>query len=556
METLNSENIQAVQLISLLIKKLRYSKLKHSTLKALDKELTSLAQYLTINKNQALVFSIIFGLQMDDTHNLEMTDVSCYLGVNFIELMAYKADVDVLIARGFIRTKGLNVNAAVPFKDLILSIDNEIISAIFTNSKIVEPQPEPEMDIWGFVRKTSDYIDLRSSEVIGVNELLRLVEKLELANAKLTMVRELALLNIDIEDRVLFYEMCDDFLRNGKTGLNSTLNNMYERIDMRCRKMRELQNQNNKLISYDLIRIKEEHFISESELELTEKGQNLFMAENASLYMKKANNELIAADKVASKLLFFDEKLDQQVRFFQDSLRNDNFVNMQDRLVQMALPKGISAIFYGAPGTGKTETAYQLAKATGRDIMHVDISQSKSMWFGESEKRIKEIFTRYATLCKSCELKPILLFNEADALFAKRKDGNASNLAQTENAIQNIILEEMEKLEGILIATTNLNQNLDAAFERRFLFKVKFEIPSPVAKQKIWQNKLPWLEESLAQRLATEFSFSGGEIDNVVRKIAMEEVLTGTKPEGEQIVQFCSNEKFSNNDSRRSLGFR
>ena len=68
-----------------------------------------------------------------------------------------------------------------------------------------------------------------------------------------------------------------------------------------------------------------------------------------------------------------------------------------------------------------------------------------------------------------CKVKPILLFNEADAVFSKRKDVNNGNVAQTENAIQNIILEEMENLDGILIATTNLADNLDGAFERRFV---------------------------------------------------------------------------------------
>ena len=91
------------------------------------------------------------------------------------------------------------------------------------------------------------------------------------------------------------------------------------------------------------------------------------------------------------------------------------------------------------------------------------------MWYGESEKIVKGIFTRYKRMCKRSSVKPILLFNEADAILSKRHnmDGGRST-DQTENTIQNIILEEMEKLDGILIATTNLADNLDKAFERRF----------------------------------------------------------------------------------------
>ena len=113
---------------------------------------------------------------------------------------------------------------------------------------------------------------------------------------------------------------------------------------------------------------------------------------------------------------------------------------------------------------------------------------------------------------------PILLFNECDAFFSKRKDVNSSNTAQVENSIQNIILEEMENLNGILIATTNLVDNLDPAFERRFLFKIHFENPSVEAKKAIWRYKLPWLTPDKASQLAESYNLSGGEIDNIVRK--------------------------------------
>ena len=186
-----------------------------------------------------------------------------------------------------------------------------------------------------------------------------------------------------------------------------------------------------------------------------------------------------------------------------------------------------SVLLYGPSGTGKTESVMQIAKETGRAIYHVDISSTKSCWFGESEKLIKEVFKKYEDLCEHSEKRPILLFNEADGIFSKRKNSDSSNVAQTENTIQNIILEEMERLEGILIATTNMADNLDGAFERRFLFKIKFEKPVLEARKSIWTSKMPTLTEDAAQELAAAFSFSGGEIDNVVRKATIKEVLDG-----------------------------
>ncbi len=120
--------------------------------------------------------------------------------------------------------------------------------------------------------------------------------------------------------------------------------------------------------------------------------------------------------------------------------------------------------------------------------------------------------------------------------------------------MQNILLENMEKFEGILIATTNLADNLDAAFERRFLFKIKFDNPTVEAKTAIWKSKLEWLPENQAQQLANEYNFSGGEIDNVVRKATMEEILTGSKVTIDRLEELCSTEKLNNTASHR-MGF-
>lgn len=180
-------------------------------------------------------------------------------------------------------------------------------------------------------------------------------------------------------------------------------------------------------------------------------------------------------------------------------------------------------------------------------------------WFGESEKLIKKIFTSYKHECEAAEKKgvpmPILLFNEADALIAKRKDSSAGNCAQTENAIQNIILEELENLKGIFIATTNLASNMDSAFERRFLFKIKFENPSTEAKTSIWMNKLSWLDKNSAIDFAQAYDFSGGQIDNIVRKIALDEVISGERPAISEIHEMCRCEKLENTNGLKRVGF-
>jgi SpoVK/Ycf46/Vps4 family AAA+-type ATPase len=216
---------------------------------------------------------------------------------------------------------------------------------------------------------------------------------------------------------------------------------------------------------------------------------------------------------------------------------------------------GFTCLFYGAPGTGKTETVLQLARKTGRDIMQVNISQIKSCWVGESEKNIKGVFDNYRELVKKSEVTPILLFNEADAIINKRMEGAQSAVNKMENSIQNIILQEMESLDGILIATTNLAGNMDKAFERRFLYKIKFEKPTLEARMSIWHTMMPTLEESVTRTLAAKYDFSGGQIENIARHYAINNILHGqTGNTIEALSTYCDNERLETKENRK-IGF-
>ena len=100
------------------------------------------------------------------------------------------------------------------------------------------------------------------------------------------------------------------------------------------------------------------------------------------------------------------------------------------------------------------ETVLQIARKTGRDLIQVNISDIKSMWVGESEKNIKGIFDDYRKMVKQSAKTPILLFNEADAIIGKRMVGAEKAVDKLENNIQNIILQEIEQLDGILLTLT------------------------------------------------------------------------------------------------------
>jgi SpoVK/Ycf46/Vps4 family AAA+-type ATPase len=272
------------------------------------------------------------------------------------------------------------------------------------------------------------------------------------------------------------------------------------------------------------------------------------------LETERLPEDLTAPNKIVSKELYFNEKVQSQIDSLTSLLRNENFKNVQKRLEKKGMRRGFACLFYGAPGTGKTETAYQLARLTKREIMMVDIAATKSMWFGESEKLIKGVFCHYKSLLDKRKPVPILLFNEADAIFGKRMENTQRSVDQTSNAIQNIILQEMEILDGIMIATTNLTGNLDKAFERRFLYKVEFDKPSVEAKSKIWQSMLPNISEPDAHTLAQKFDFSGGQIENISRKSIVNEIINGGEPNLDYLIEQCQNETLGNEKKRIGFG--
>ena len=536
-------------------KKFKGEEYSEKLLNELDAELKMVSCYMGVTQREAVIFSAIFWLNCNRKDGIDVSDLSIFLQCDLIDVLSYQSELEQLLQRKILKKESNRTSLRMKMMQYYFSVTPRIIDAILNNEAMPEATLEP-IDIYQFVEAVSDLIDRRKGDNLSTYELFESVEVLEEENQNLPMLVQVMKSGLDIEDRTLWYEICDDLINTGRTGLDCTMTDIYKRVYHRLLKSREIIEKRNKLFDLDLIELEEAGFISDAVIKVTDKGREMFLAEDAALFLKKRKeNKLITPDKIVEKMLYFDDHLNKQVDFIRQSLDESMFVSLQHRLETKGLSKGMSVIFYGGPGTGKTESVYQLARQSGRSIMHVDISQSKSMWFGESEKKIKEIFTNYKSLCKSESLKPILLFNEADAIFGKRKDNNASNVAQTENAIQNIILEEMEKLDGILIATTNLNQNLDAAFERRFLFKVKFEKPTVEAMQKIWQSKLEWLTEHDASLLAADYSFSGGEIDNIVRKVTMEEVLNGERPGFKEINGYCDSEKFTNNAGNKRLGF-
>ncbi len=187
---------------------------------------------------------------------------------------------------------------------------------------------------------------------------------------------------------------------------------------------------------------------------------------------------------------------------------------------------GIDAkiIFYGPPGTGKTMTALSLAKTMRKRVLSFDCSKILSKYIGESEKNVRNIFDAYKDICQKTKSKPLLLLNEADQFLSSRSVGSNSSADKMHNQMQNIFLEQIEKFDGILIATTNLLESIDPAFSRRFDYKIEFSKPDLKQRLELWRKILPEnaiYDENFDIKSLAKYPLSGGQMKVVIKNTAL-----------------------------------
>ena len=517
----------------------------------LENNVQVLSSFLKTKPLETLLFVALYSVESIKNNLVSVFDITQFINISGINFLPVRSCLTVLKQKGLIRPM-----ETFPGNDGY-RVTNAAERALLDN-KPFKVKKAQKTDRYKFCHIISSLIEKRNQEDIDTEELFKRVLDEERANTHLKFTKEIQKLLSKVQDRTLFYEICDDFVEGGTwhTLVDRTLSDIYDNKHDHFNVARSIMDKSHILQTTGLVELLAAKFLSEAEITLTEKGMHLFLEEDFDLFNSNGNSDrrLITPDKIPARELFFSEELTSKLNFVKNSLEESSFVELQKRLEENSLPKGVAMLFHGLPGTGKTAAVDMLAKATGRSVYHVDIADSKTCWFGESEKLFKKIFTDYRYMCGREKRKPILLFNEADALFSKRRDVDSDSTAQTENALQNILLEEMETLDGILIATTNLCENFDAAFERRFLFKVKFGQPSTEAKKSIWKSKLSWLSDEECGKLATRYDLSGGEIDNIVRKTLMEQVISGQHPSLETIEDWCRNEKLATKNGN-AIGF-
>ena len=533
------------------------SHLRETLLHAVPDEIKALSKYLGATPLESILFANAFAMWFERNN---FSTVFNYLGLKEFQILKYRKEINNLYDSKLLVNKdktGKNINDFDIAQSTLISISDNLPLIIWKQNK----DSSQGTNIVDVLEGFNEIGDLHDDEKIMNFEFKNYIEELCITNSHHPLFIEIKKLRLDNFETYFLLDTIWDAIKAGdndyNTGVQRTIDDYFKRKSSGIQSLNQFLKGENKLMKRGLIELSREQFANQTQAKLSDYIIN-FLHENEKLTIDNVtvdNKKLILHKNLPERILFYNKEVGNQIGKLTEILSVKKLKQLQISLQKKNMPCGIAILYHGLSGTGKTESVYQLAKQTERNIFKVDISETKSMWFGESQKIIKKVFTDYRSFCKTEKNTPFLLLNEADGIIGKRKTAGSSSVADTENAFQNIILEEMENFEGIMFATTNMVENMDAAFERRFLFKVRFDAPEESCSAKIWRLKLPSITEDESLKLSRDFNFTGGEMENIARKCLMDELLEGIRPNFEHLYQLCKNEKWSGTSNTKEIGF-
>ncbi|MBR5957292.1 MAG: AAA family ATPase [Salinivirgaceae bacterium] len=511
-----------------------------------------ISEMIGINREQSVMLALL--ISHSDDGCVSTKELSDSLDCSTARLLRYTNYIDELEKLGIvmqIRPRFREIRSRNCYR-----IQQEIIDAFKRDEKFV-PRNLSGLNCNELFDEFDTVFEMRNNDELSYDITLERIGHLLDCNKNLQFVSKLRSYELKPEDEILLIVFASlSVNRRDDNVVCRDFSFLYERGKYNQIKS-ALQRDAHPLLNKKLIEFaNNDGFVNNEAYCLTKQTKDELLSEmNIGRRNARNRNDVIKAEDIKAKNLFFSEKVSRKVDELGDLMENSQYEQIRKRLEDEKFRCGFACLFYGAPGTGKTETALQLARRTGRDIMQVNIAKIKSMWVGESEKNLKRVFDVYREKVKECDVAPILLFNEADAIIGKRSENAERSVDKMYHTMQNILLQEMETLDGIMIATTNLAQSFDRAFERRFLYKIKFDKPTVEARMSIWHEMIPDLTDDETRTLSSKYEFSGGQIENIARRHAIGKILHGDSENLlNELLGYCDDEKIETKE-KKAIGF-
>jgi len=536
-ELLNPNHLARLESISRMAFK---SQMNLSALAKVQGDIDSIASFLGITYTQTVLFAVIADLSLQRTVTLE--GLARHFDCSVLRLVTSMKETECLERKGFVKRLIRRKGRRPSYNDIGFTVPAFVIDSLLQGDPAML-EAATRLDLPAFLKQITDLIDEREENTIGTAQVLEEAGFLIAANKQLPFVSYVDNCLKSMLSKCTIFAF--SFVRlKGQTSVDfeSFANSLFDDLSQQLEFCQELASGRHELVKTGFIKLIASEFEDGKSATLSLRtARELYRSYPNLLKPENDRSGLIDYKSLKNKNLLFYPDLQEQLNLLEDIMKPSKFRSYCRQLKRNGLTSGITAIFSGEPGTGKTEEVYQLARRTKRSIMMVDLSQMRSKWFGESEKRVKQVFEEYEAIRKASLVEPILLINEADGLLTRRIDLIASNEAsdRVTNTMQNVLLQALENFEGILIATTNLTGNLDRAYERRFSLRLNFPRPDKHIRASIWKEKLPDLTHEEARMLGERFEISGGEIDNQVRKVLLKKVLNKKDDLYLTLVQGC-----------------
>ena len=538
--------LQAIERIDMIAED---SELEKENLKDVEPEIQYLAKRVGISALQAVLLSVV----VNNGKDLSISDLSRKLSISTAHALSLLSELKELE-----RLRLLDIDDK--FRGISFSVPTRVLIQLSRN-KDFKHERTTGLDSGEFLTFVHKIFGMVYDDDIDCDQLDDEIQNLIGDNKKCHFVKALKKLRLIEPYELVLLMMCAALYVDDREliGIGLLRPCALNTIQYKAWK-RELRVGTHDLMRKGLIEYGCENGIANTKtITLTKKARELLLndVEITTNDNEQPISGVIQSSTIKPKELYYNSDIAKQVDDLAMFFDQENYKSILKRMEKSNFRSAFTCLFYGSPGTGKTEIVNQLARLTGRDIMLVDVPNLKDKWVGESEKNVKAVFDKYHSMVKRSKVAPILLFNEADSIFGKRLTEVQHSVDQMLNTMQNITLQEMETLEGILIATTNLTENLDAAFERRFLYKIKFESPDVDARKHIWHTMIPELTNEEVEKVANSYEFSGGQIENVARKYAINNILYGEAQDPlDSLFDFCDNEMIQDSNAQmRRVGF-
>ena len=522
------------------------TRFREEKLNDVKEDLNAVSRVLGISSMQAFLFSAM--CDFTGFHYSDINEFAKHLEITTLKAFSYSSDYEALRKKWLIR-----MSPEGRFR-----IPRMVFDSLRKNEAYEKPSFE-NMGTVSIIFQLEDFIDYVNQKEYSIEEVVDDAEQAMNENPMAGISRvykQYGICDMHIAEKYLFFLLAVARLTDNEESYSIISfrkafdDNEYfylrNRISGGCTKL-----QRNNVIEFE----SSDGMVTKDRIKLKE-NVIVEICEDAPELLEETSSAagVIYPESIRTKELFFPDSVRTNLDTLANLLEENHYNELKRSLRDNGMREGFTCLFYGAPGTGKTESAYQLAKQSGRELLEVDVASLMNCYVGETEKNTRRVFENYRRSVRGNKKAPIFLFNEADAILGKRMRGAEKAVDRMGNSMQNIILQEMEKMDGIMIATTNLSENLDPAFERRFLYKVKFENPTAELRRKIWKEMMPDLPNEEIDILSSRFAFSGGQIENISRKRSITAILYGKAVSFDQILGYCSEELLQNKERTR-IGF-